>query len=123
MAISLPDAPGLRHRLSRLWARLARIGRWLFEVGADHCPGVIALKGLVPGQQLVGHHGKAVEVGTAIQLCCAVGLFGGNVVGGTEYIPGRGQHGVLGHEAGDAKVHQDGALCLSSYRGCPWLAG
>ena len=28
MAISLPDAPGLRHRLSRLWARLARIGRW-----------------------------------------------------------------------------------------------
>ncbi|MBI2736166.1 MAG: hypothetical protein HYX38_06390 [Rhodospirillales bacterium] len=28
MAITLPDAPGLRHRLSRLWARLVRIGRW-----------------------------------------------------------------------------------------------
>ncbi len=28
MAITLPDAPGLRHRLSRLWSRLARIGRW-----------------------------------------------------------------------------------------------
>ena len=28
MAVTLPDAPGLRHRLSRVWARLARIGRW-----------------------------------------------------------------------------------------------
>ena len=27
MQTSLPDAPGLRHRLSRLWARRARIGR------------------------------------------------------------------------------------------------
>ena len=28
MAVTLPDAPGLRHRLSRFWERLARLGRW-----------------------------------------------------------------------------------------------
>ncbi|CAN5880597.1 ABC transporter permease DevC [soil metagenome] len=28
MAVTLPDTPGLRHRLSRFWARVARIGGW-----------------------------------------------------------------------------------------------
>ena len=28
MAVTLPDAPGLRYRLSRLWARLVRVGSW-----------------------------------------------------------------------------------------------
>ena len=28
MAITLPDVPGLRHRLSRLWSWLARVASW-----------------------------------------------------------------------------------------------
>ena len=28
MALTLPDVPGVRQRMARLWARIARIGRW-----------------------------------------------------------------------------------------------
>ena len=83
----------------------ARGHRLLVDLLESHAHGVVALEGKTAGGSLVHHDAQRVQVARGAEVL-ALGLLGGDVVGGAEHGVGLGEMGVLG--ACDAKVHDLG---------------